>query len=142
MIGSGLADELTGGDSVVRANAASTPGLRTRFDFCRTGGSLNCVVDGDTFHLDGEKIRIAGIDAPETHQSRCPEEKALGDRATERLHDLLNGGAVTLVSYERDRDRYGRLLRNVEVDGHDVGATLIREGVARPYGNGRRSWCG
>jgi endonuclease YncB( thermonuclease family) len=99
------------------------------------------VVDGDTFYLGGEKIRIAGIDAPETHPSRCPSEEALGNAATARLQELLSGGAITLSSIDRDRDRYGRLLRNVAVDGQDVGDTLVAEGVARPYGSGRRSWC-
>ena len=48
---------------------------------------------------------------------------------------------VTLERDGRDRDRYGRLLRRVYVDGEPVGATLIAEGLARPYGTGRRPWC-
>ena len=50
---------------------------------CFTGGGYNCVVDGDTIWLHGEKIRIADIDAPETHDPRCSSEKELGDRATD-----------------------------------------------------------
>lgn len=92
--------------------------------------------------VNGDKVRIAGIDAPETHPPRCADEARLGNDATERLQALLNSGAVTMTSIDRDRDVYGRLLRNVAVDGEDVGETMISAGVAREYGSGRRSWCG
>jgi endonuclease YncB( thermonuclease family) len=112
------------------------------FDYCKWGGGTNCVVDGDTFYLNGEKVRIAGIDAPETHPPRCDYEARLGDQACVGLHALLNSGAVTMTGIGRDRDVYGRLLRNVAVDGEDVGEAMISAGVAREYGSGRRSWCG
>ena len=114
---------------------------RSSFSYCKWGGGTNCVVDGDTFWIQGEKVRIAGIDAPETHPPRCDTEARLGDAATVKLHELLNSGAVTMTSIDRDRDRYGRLLRNVAVDGQDVGEAMIAAGVAREYGTGRRPWC-
>ena len=116
-------------------------GARASFGYCHVGGGRNCVVDGDTFWFEGQKVRIAGIDAPETHDYRCPSELALGNAATEKLHALLNGGAVTITSIDRDHDRYGRLLRNVSVNGQDVGEAMIAAGVAREYGGARRSWC-
>ena len=125
----------------VSVEASDTSGVRASFGLCHSGSGTNCVVDGDTFYLGGEKVRIAGIDAPETHDYRCHEEKALGDRATAELRALLNSGAVTMTSIDRDRDTFGRLLRNVAVDGADVGEALISAGVAREYGNGRRGWC-
>ena len=108
---------------------------------CFIGGGDNCVVDGDTIWLKGVKIRVADIDAPETHDPRCASEKTLGDRATERLQQLLNGGIVTLETVDRDHDRYGRKLRLVNVDGHSVGSVLVEEGLARWYDGGRRPWC-
>ncbi|MGJ8536793.1 MAG: thermonuclease family protein [Parasphingopyxis sp.] len=111
------------------------------FSICGSGRRVNCVVDGDTFWMEGEKIRILDIDTPELHPARCAEEERLGEAAKARLHELLNGGAVTLERAGRDRDRYGRLLRRVEVNGQPVGAVLIGEGLARPYAGGRRSWC-
>lgn len=48
-------------------------------------GRVGYVIDGDTFRLEsGERIRIAGIDAPETHagQAKCKAEIALGRAAT------------------------------------------------------------
>jgi micrococcal nuclease len=114
---------------------------RGRFSLCFMGGGYNCVVDGDTIWLQGRKIRIADIDAPETHGPRCSSEKALGDRATIRLQHLLNGGTVTLRPADRDTDRYGRLLRFVLVDGESVGDVLVGEGLARWYAGHRRPWC-
>src|SRR5687767_13991603 len=49
------------------ALASSGEGIRASFSLCHTGGGYNCVVDGDTIWLQGQTIRIAGIDAPETH---------------------------------------------------------------------------
>ena len=118
------------------------PPVRASFGLCHTGGGSNCVVDGDTIWVAGENVRIADIDAPETHDFRCPEEKALGDRATQRLHQLVNGGAVSLRPIgDRDADGYGRKLRLVLVYGRSVGDTLVAEGLARPYAGGKRPWC-
>lgn len=124
-----------------RTEAGSAPAVRASFGYCYRGGGTDCVVDGDTFYIGGEKVRIAGIDAPETHPPRCADEAKLGNEATEKLHALLNSGAVTMTSIDRDRDVYGRLLRNVAVDGQDVGEAMISAGVARDYGRGRRPWC-
>ena len=127
-----------GGGGVGTASAAP---VVARFGLCHSGGGTNCVVDGDTIWFQGVNIRLADIDAPETHDPRCAAEQALGDRATRRLHVLVNGGAVTLASIGRDTDRYGRKLRIVAVDGASVGETLVGEGLARWYGSGRRPWC-
>jgi endonuclease YncB( thermonuclease family) len=123
------------------ADAATTAPVRASFSYCYRGGGINCVVDGDTFWIGGEKVRIADIDAPETHPPRCAYEARLGNEATEKLHQLLNSGAVTMTSIDRDRDRYGRLLRNVQVNGRDVGEALVRAGLARPWEGRRRPWC-
>jgi micrococcal nuclease len=126
---------------VRRGSGRTASAVTASFTYCKWGGGTNCVVDGDTFWIGGEKVRIAGIDAPETHPPRCPYEAQLGDAATVKLHELLNRGAVTMSSIDRDRDRYGRLLRNVQVDGQDVGEAMIAAGVAREYAGGRRPWC-
>ena len=117
-----------------RTEDARASAVRAAFGYCYTGGGTNCVVDGDTFWIGGEKVRIAGIDAPETHPPRCADEARLGNAATERLHALLNSGAVTMTSIDRNRDVYGRLLRNVAVDGADVGEAMVSARFAREYG--------
>ena len=99
------------------------------------------MVDGDTLWIQGQKVRVADIDAPETHDYRCPQEKALGDRATQRLIQLVNSGSVSLQPIDRDEDRYGRKLRIVSVNGTSIGDTLVSEGLARYYEGGRKPWC-
>jgi endonuclease YncB( thermonuclease family) len=60
---------------------------------CQGGQGRDCVIDGDTFRLGGQSIRIADIDTPETRDFGCVAEKALGDRATARMQQLLNAGS-------------------------------------------------
>jgi micrococcal nuclease len=114
---------------------------RASFGFCHSGGGQNCVVDGDTFYYRGNKIRIADIDTPETHDYGCDSELKLGDAARVRMQQLLNASAFSLTNIERDTDRYGRLLRNVERNGQSLGGILVDEGLARWYNGRRRSWC-
>jgi endonuclease YncB( thermonuclease family) len=117
--------------------------VTARFARCRRGHHGDCVVDGDTFKLAGETIRIADIDTPETHPPRCAREARLGERATERMQDLLNAGPLTLEPYKRPHDRYGRRLVVVMRDGRSLGERLVSEGLARRYDGGhRRGWCG
>lgn len=114
-----------------------------RYPICRGGGGGdNCVVDGDTFRMDGATIRISDIDAPETHPPRCAYETDLGDRATRRLSRLLSAHSFQLVRADRDLDRYGRQLRVVIRDGRSIGKMLVAEGLARPWTGKRRPWCG
>ncbi len=112
------------------------------FPICGRQARIDCVVDGDTFYLAGERIRIADIDAPEVSSPGCASEAALGRRATERLQQLLNAGSFELHRGARDRDRYGRSLRTIHRDGRSLGDRLVAEGLARPWEGQRRSWCG
>ena len=124
--------------ALVGADAAST----RAFTLCHTGGGTNCVVDGDTIWMDGEKIRVADIDAPETHPPRCEREADLGKRATLRLHELVNAGPfeARLIG-DRDTDRYGRKLRVLMRNGRSLGDQLVSEGLARTWGGRREPWC-
>jgi len=113
-----------------------------RYPVCSGGAAReNCVVDGDTFYMDGTTIRIMDIDAPETHPPRCAYEADLGDRATRRLSQLLSAGAFQLVRANRDVDKYGRQLRVVIRDGRSIGKMLVAEGLARTWSGKRRPWC-
>jgi|GEM_PF-2787979 len=89
----------------------------------------------------GEKIRIADINTPEVGEPGCASEAALGARATTRLQALLNQGAFALEKVDRDRDKYGRLLRTVTRDGESLGAVLVDEGLAEEWQGYRRDWC-
>jgi endonuclease YncB( thermonuclease family) len=111
------------------------------FTLCAQGPRTTCVVDGDTFWLGGEKVRLADINAPETHQAACPAERARGEAAKARLLALLNAGEFRLETSGRTRDRYGRLLRIASRHGESLGARLVAEGLAEPWQGRRGSWC-
>ena len=100
------------------------------------------VVDGDTIAYEGNKIRLVGFDTPETFRPGCDEEKRLGQTATARVKELVATSDVITVELSGRTDKYGRSLGKLFFDGEDVGAILVREHLALPYGGGRReSWC-
>lgn len=110
------------------------------------GCVVEYVYDGDTVSLDCpgrplERARLVGFDTPEVFSPGCAAEKRLGDAATARLRTLVAAGTVTAVR-RQGYDRYDRALVRLELDGVDVGRTLIAEGLAVPYSGGRRiNWC-
>lgn len=99
------------------------------------------VIDGDTFDLVGERIRIENIDAPEIgERAKCAKERAWANDATEALKSRVQA-ARTIRLHREGVDRYGRTLALVELDGQDVGAELIADGLAVEWGHGRPNWC-
>ncbi len=101
------------------------------------------VIDGDTFRLaSGERIRIAGIDAPETQrgQAKCRREIAAGRAATATARGLLQGRDVRLARLGRS---YNRTVARVTLGGRDVAGALVRLGAARwwPRGARKPDWC-
>jgi endonuclease YncB( thermonuclease family) len=126
---------------LVTPSAGAQHGQAGPFRLCSNRVHSTCVIDGDTFRWQGERIRLLEIDAPETHPSRCAAEAELGQRATLRLQQLLNAGGWTLERGDRDRDQYGRLLRRVAIGKTDAGAILVAEGLARPWDGARHPWC-
>ena len=98
------------------------------------------IVDGDTFRLAGEKIRIADIDTPEVN-GRCAYERELATQATARMEELLHAGPFEMHAVERHEDRYGRKLRVVTRGGASLGDQLVAEGLARTWTGRREPWC-
>lgn len=111
------------------------------FALCQSGPRDTCVVDGDTFWLQGEKVRLADINAPETHGAGCAAEQVRGDAATRRLIVLLNQGPFDLTVQGRERDKFGRLLRVATRRGRSLGGQLVAEGLAEPWRGRRSDWC-
>lgn len=98
------------------------------------------VHDGDTLRTcSGERIRIANIDAPEMPGSpKCQDRRKQGwcdyrlaERSRDALADFLASGRATIR--RTARDRYGRTLATVAVDGRDAGEYLIARGLARRW---------
>src|SRR3546814_2172556 len=59
-----------------------------RFELCGMT-RRTCVVDGDTFWLEGEKIRIADIDTPEISEPKCDAEYQRSEEHTSELQSLM-----------------------------------------------------
>ena len=119
-----------------------SPALAQTFD-----GRRAVIIDGDTFALGSERVRILNIDAPETRGFGCERELVLGLGAKERLAGLLRTRSVAIA--RKGEDRYHRTLARVSVGGLDVGSILLGEGLALPWQDGPdaretrlRYWCG
>lgn len=116
--------------------ACSLPGARpagAETDSTATLYFVEEVIDGDTFILeDGEKVRLIGIDAPETPHSYKQRNFYYGIEAKAYLKDLIESREVKLEFDVEKRDRYGRLLAYAWLDnGLFINAHLIEEGYAR-----------
>jgi endonuclease YncB( thermonuclease family) len=91
------------------------------------------VIDGDTIEIRRQRIRLHGIDAPETNQV-CEREGRpwrCGVEATAALRARLRG--QMLVCQEIDRDRYGRVVARCRAGGESINAWMVREGWATAY---------
>ena len=92
------------------------------------------VIDGDTLEVSGQRIRIHGIDAPETRQlcSMGMDRTACGKQATREMRDLIAGEPVACE--RRDVGRYGRIVAVCfNAEGVDVGRGMVRLGWALAY---------
>jgi endonuclease YncB( thermonuclease family) len=89
------------------------------------------VVDGDTIEIHGQRIRLAGIDAPESEQLCRDADSALyrcGQKAANDLAAFIDRRPVECI--EIDRDRYGRAVAVCKVGGVDLANWLVRNGLA------------
>ena len=98
------------------------------------------VVDGDTIKVNGELVRLHGIDAPESRQSCERTDGAwwrCGEAATQALRQQVAGQRVTCKSEKRTRRRNRRLCNLCAVcnlpDGTDLNGWLVRNGHAVAY---------
>lgn len=100
-------------------------------------------IDGDTIRQGQTRIRMVDYDTPEIHSPKCAAEKALGEKAKQRLEGLLaNASDIQILpSGKRDTDYFGRKLRLVMVDGRSVGDILIAEGLAVKWTGRKPNWC-
>jgi len=92
------------------------------------------VVDGDTLVLEnGERVRLIGVDTPETVHPQKPVER-FGKQASAFTRRLLEGQRVRLKFDQQRRDRYGRTLAYVYLpDGQLVNEEIIRQGYGHAF---------
>jgi endonuclease YncB( thermonuclease family) len=109
----------------------------------RTAPTAFIVVDGHTVKSPaGVTYRLLGFDTPETFRAKCPDELERGQKAKARLEELIGSGEARVIESGK-RDRYGRMLAKLTIDGRDVAGMMIGEGLARAYnGERRQGWCG
>ena len=110
------------------------------------------VVDGDTVDVDidlgfgvwlrKERVRIMGIDTPESRTSN-KVEKLFGKAASKRLKEILTGKPILKTFAARDgedmKGKFGRILGDFIVDGKLVTKYLIDEGHAVEYHGGAKA---
>ena len=91
------------------------------------------VVDGDTIHLNGEKIRFTGIDTPELKQT-CIKEGVInpcGLTAKVILIEKISDNKVECIS--EGKDQYKRILAECFVNDESLSSYLVRSGYAFAY---------
>ena len=90
------------------------------------------VVDGDTIEIHGQRIRLDGIDAPESAQlcrDSVRKPYRCGQKASFALADFLEGHRQTYC-VEVDRDHYGRIVAVCTAGGIDIADWMVRRGYA------------
>ena len=91
------------------------------------------VVDGDTIHLDGVKIRFSGIDTPELKQNCIKDsiEIPCGIEAREILINKIGNHKISCVS--EGKDQFKRTLAECFVNNESLSSFLVRSGYAFAY---------
>ena len=91
------------------------------------------IVDGDTIHLNGEKIRFTGIDTPELKQTCLKEgvKDLCGVTAKKILIDKIGNNNVECIS--EGKDQYKRILAECFVNNESLSSYLVRSGYAFAY---------
>ncbi|MFD2140248.1 thermonuclease family protein [Ancylobacter oerskovii] len=92
------------------------------------------VIDGDTLEIHGQRIRLNGIDAPESRQlcrRAAGEPYRCGQLAALALADFV--GLATVACEPTGRDRYKRVIATCEARGVDVGQWMVEQGRAMAF---------
>jgi endonuclease YncB( thermonuclease family) len=118
----------------------SRPGKGNRAAANLTG--VASVIDGDTIDIHGTRIRLEGIDAPESRQTciRDGRKERCGKQSAFHLSDRI--GRRTVRCEGKGRDRYGRTLAICYLGSLDLNAMMVRDGHAVAYRRYSRRYVG
>jgi len=100
------------------------PFVQAHFHQFYLASSAVKVIDGDTVVIQGVKVRMACIDAPEMAQPR-------GISAKNELHSLIGKGIPQVVRL--DTDRFGRVLGILYLNNQNLNVEMVRRGYAFVY---------
>ncbi|MBI2254754.1 MAG: thermonuclease family protein [Proteobacteria bacterium] len=92
------------------------------------------ITDGDTIRIGNERIRLHGIDAPESRQNcetASGESYPCGAQATKKLAEFIGNRDVDCEV--KDTDRYQRAVAVCLVDGENINAWMVKSGWAVAY---------
>ena len=91
------------------------------------------IIDGDTIHLNGEKIRFTGIDTPELKQTCTKNNEVIycGIKARKLLIEKIGKNKVQCV--REGKDQYKRTLAECFVNKVSLSSFLVRNGYAFAY---------
>jgi endonuclease YncB( thermonuclease family) len=127
--------------AAVKPDMPSVQSGRAKFYLCGTAKQDDCVVSADSFMLQGQKIRIAGIEVPNIKKPRCEAERIKASDAKLRIRAFLDSGPFDVhAANANDQDSSGQKIRAVTRNGISLSDILVREGLARrPGASG--GWC-
>ena len=91
------------------------------------------IVDGDTIHLNGEKIRLTGIDTPELKQTCLKEGAKVSCGVTAKKILIVKIGNDNVECVSEGKDRYKRTLAECFVNNESLSSYLVRSGYAFAY---------
>ena len=91
------------------------------------------IIDGDTIHLKGEKIRFSGIDTPELKQTCIKNKQVIkcGIQAKELLVKIIGNKKINCV--REGKDQYKRTLAECFVNDLSLSSYLVKSGYAFAY---------
>jgi micrococcal nuclease len=110
-----------------------------------TVSRVTSIYDGDTFTVEVDgwpeiirrmPVRVRGVDCPEMRDNR----PAIKEKAREaKIYTVTQlRAAKRIVLRNMERDKYFRIVASVEIDGRDLGQSLIALGHAKPYDGGKK----
>lgn len=126
------------GEPIISASEIKIPFEKECVNVCNVGDEwyrVVKVIDGDTFWVEGNnrrfKVRIIGVDAPETRNSRYKKQGYYGQEAKDFVRNLIDGKFVRLEYDVQTIDKYQRDLAYVYLeDGTFLNEVLLQGGYA------------